>query len=125
MHEGGFNRKWGKKAGRGLLAGLVVTGGLAACTGEGGEGALTASDALHLCEGAIKAASLNAAQVEIPYKAERETVKVFSFIWRLGDGLRMPDQSGAPLDTAVICRVSKEDHEVVYLEIDGETLLPR
>jgi len=125
MHEGGVDRKRGKKAARGLLAGFVVMGLIAACTGGEGESSLTASDARRLCDEAIRTASLNAAQVEIPDKAARETVKVFSFIWRLGDGLKMPDQSGAQSDAAVTCRVSKEGREVVYLEINSERVLSR
>ena len=125
MREAGSNRRWWKKAGSGLLAGLVVVGVVRSCTGTENESSLTAQDAHHLCNEAIKAAAPNAAQVEIPYKAARETVRVFSFIWRTGDGLKMPDQSGDQHDTAVVCRVGKEQNEVVHLEIDGETVLPR
>ena len=102
---------------------LVATGLAAGCAGEDGGNTLTVSEAHRLCAAAITAAVPNSAQVEIPHKAERETVRVISFTWRIGDGLKIPDQQGAQHDAPVICRASKEHREVVFLEINGETVM--
>lgn len=107
------------KAGRGVLAALGIAG-MAACTEGGSPSGFTVSDAFQLCERAIRAAAPHGERAEIPSKDVRETVKVFSFLWRLGDGLTLPGPAAAQAAAAVTCRVNKETREVVFLEINGE-----
>lgn len=111
--------------GRRLVPVFVAAGLAAGCAGEDDGNALTVSEAHRLCAAAITAAVPNSTQVEIPLKAERETVRVISFTWRIGDGLKIPDQQGVQHDAPVICRASKEQREVVFLEINGKTVMPQ
>ena len=120
MCEGGLKQARRARIGAGLLIGLAITA--AGCT-EGESGTMLSEPAARsLCDEAIRAAAPDATQVEIPETEVRETVKVYTFRWRFGDGLKMTDPSGTRLDAVVVCRVSKEDRQVVHLDINGETV---
>lgn len=124
MHKGGFDRSWWKKAGLGLLIGLAVAAAIVSCA-SGDEGSFTHADAHTICDNAIKSASINSSLVEIPHKVARETPDTFGFLWRRGDGLKMPNSFGTQVDAVVICRVSKKSKKVEHLEINGEIVPAR
>ena len=115
-------RHWKRRRHAALI--VLLAAGVAACT-DAGEGAIAAAGARQLCDDAIRAAASDPARVEIPPKEVRETVQVYSFVWRTGDRLLMPGQAGVQTETLVTCRVNKEARAVVHLEIDGQMKIPR
>lgn len=120
-HEGGFNKEWFKKAGMGLVIGLVLLALFVSCSNKSKD-KFSAPDAHALCDAAIMSVALNRDLVKIPFKQARETEGHYGFIWRREDGLKMPNAFGAQIDTVVICRVSKALRKVEHLEINGDTV---
>lgn len=99
-----------------LFVGLIV---LMGCSGAGFSG----SDALALCDNAIKSTSINPSAVEIPFREGRERGGIYTFVWlKGGDGVLMPNQFGAQVETEMLCRVDEQTERVVELTINGRTL---
>ena len=96
---------------------------LAGCNPGGSSALLAVDDAFSLCDEAIRAAAAGIKNIEIPPKTARETVRVYSFVWRVGDGLKTLTAEGAETERVVTCRVNKESREVVHLEMDGEAVV--
>lgn len=106
-----------------IMVAVIAFFGVSMFTSSGDT--FTDMDAHALCDNAIKSASINRDLVKIPFKEAQETDRVYGFLWRREDGLKMPNAFGVQMDTVVICRVNKQTQRVEHLEINGEVLSPR
>ena len=101
---------------------MIAAATLVAC----GKSEFSNMDALALCDNAIKSTSINPKAVEIPHRSGTNQGDEYAFAWSTGgDGVLMPNQFGALVETTVVCKVDGSAERVVHLEIDGRVLSPK
>ena len=117
----GRNAQFSKKT-VAKVAAVMLMAAVTGCRPGDAQNAMTATEALAVCQQAIQAAAPDGQHVEVPATELRETVRVFRYRWRIGDGLAMPNTTGTPTDIPADCRVNKETRAVVHLEVGGEVV---
>lgn len=86
--------------------------------------AMSDMDALYLCQQAMKSASIDPDKAKVPYVKVTSSVDEYNMSWgRSTKHMRMRNGMGNEVPVSGSCAVSKSARKIVYMTIDGKTVI--
>lgn len=131
--EPGFlARVWGTQGGKWAVAGLIFFAAVAVVSllnpsrknNSSSSMAFDASDALVICQSAIKLASKDAEKAKVPYVPNQGSDGGYFFAWNNTTKLaRLRNGLGLEVGVTALCKVDAATRRITSLTLDGRQLI--